>query len=350
MTSCRPFIRNSWVCGPLVALTLAAGPARAQENTGAISGTVVDEAGQLLPGATVTVIEEATGQSRTAATDARGAFSSRRCGPAATRSGSSSRTSGTLERKRMVLTAADRLSLGDVAAHGRPGRERRGRGGGLGDQHRGQPAHRPHHGEPDRADPGQGPRRHVADAAGARRALRGHRGVARRELRHARPARERPAPRLEHDHDRRRARQRGRPDQPHGAADQPRRGRARSRCCSTATARSTAAAPARRSRSSARAATPTTTATPTGTGATSTGTPTTSSTTRANRPARPLPLQHLGREPRRADPGLEQGAARRSSSSSTRSRRRSPSGPARCAATACRPRRSAPATSRRPAT
>ncbi|HEY7508998.1 MAG TPA: carboxypeptidase-like regulatory domain-containing protein, partial [Vicinamibacteria bacterium] len=46
----------------------------AQSNTGRISGTVTDTQGGVLPGATVTVSQEGTGLTRTATTDADGAF------------------------------------------------------------------------------------------------------------------------------------------------------------------------------------------------------------------------------------------------------------------------------------
>ena len=112
MTSCRSWIRSSWVCGPLVAFTLAGGPARAQENTGSLSGSVTDEAGQSLAGATVTVIDEATGQSRSAATDARGSFLVTALRPGSYTIRVELTNFRTLERKRTVLSAADRLSLG----------------------------------------------------------------------------------------------------------------------------------------------------------------------------------------------------------------------------------------------
>ena len=225
MTSGRPFIRNFWVCGPLMWLALAGAPARAQENTGSLSGSVPDEAGQVLPGATVTLIERGTGRAAPPR-PTRGAPS---CVTALQPGSYTIRVEltnfRTLERKRNVLSAADRLSLGALRLAVGMGEsvvvEAAGTAVSTEDsQHSGL-----HHRQPDRPDPGQGTRRHDAAAPGARRALRGHRRVARRELRHARAPRERAAPRLEHDHGRRCPRQRGRPDQPHGAADQPRRGR-----------------------------------------------------------------------------------------------------------------------------
>ena len=46
----------------------------AQAVTGTISGTVADPQGQVIPGATVTVINEATNDARVAVSDARGRF------------------------------------------------------------------------------------------------------------------------------------------------------------------------------------------------------------------------------------------------------------------------------------
>ena len=47
----------------LIMLLPAARPAAAQD-TGTVSGTVVDASGQVLPGATVTLVNEATGDAR----------------------------------------------------------------------------------------------------------------------------------------------------------------------------------------------------------------------------------------------------------------------------------------------
>jgi iron complex outermembrane recepter protein len=49
-------------------------PLAAQTNTAVVAGTVLDQAGQLLPGATVTIRNEATGAVRTAVTDTEGRF------------------------------------------------------------------------------------------------------------------------------------------------------------------------------------------------------------------------------------------------------------------------------------
>src|SRR5687767_9687995 len=53
----------------LLTMWLAAGRAPAQEANATITGTVADEQGQVLPGATVTLINEATKLARTAVAD-----------------------------------------------------------------------------------------------------------------------------------------------------------------------------------------------------------------------------------------------------------------------------------------
>ena len=62
--------------GFLIITLAAALPARAQD-TGIISGTVVDSSDQVLPGATVTLVDEATGATRTLTSNERGEFAFR---------------------------------------------------------------------------------------------------------------------------------------------------------------------------------------------------------------------------------------------------------------------------------
>ncbi|HSD67762.1 MAG TPA: carboxypeptidase-like regulatory domain-containing protein, partial [Vicinamibacteria bacterium] len=57
-----------------VALAITVGPAAAQEFRGSIGGTVTDASGGVLPGATVTVLNEATGTSVEAQTNAEGRY------------------------------------------------------------------------------------------------------------------------------------------------------------------------------------------------------------------------------------------------------------------------------------
>src|SRR5437762_6866631 len=65
--------------GVLLAL-LAAVPATAQ-NTGSISATIVDSSGQVVPGATVTLTNEATADARTLVSNERGDFAFRAVPP-----------------------------------------------------------------------------------------------------------------------------------------------------------------------------------------------------------------------------------------------------------------------------
>jgi Carboxypeptidase regulatory-like domain/TonB-dependent Receptor Plug Domain len=103
---------SSWLSGALMALALLSAPARAQESTGSVSGSVTDEAGQVLPGATVTVIEEATGRSRVVTTDARGGFLVTALLPGSYTIRVELASFRTQERQRTVVSTADRLSLG----------------------------------------------------------------------------------------------------------------------------------------------------------------------------------------------------------------------------------------------
>ena len=67
--------RFQLACAAIVAAALLAPrPAGAQAVTGTISGTVVDPQGSMVPGATVTIVNESTNDSRVAVSDARGDF------------------------------------------------------------------------------------------------------------------------------------------------------------------------------------------------------------------------------------------------------------------------------------
>src|SRR3954468_10550007 len=66
--------------GSLLAALLAVSPAAAQD-TGVVSGTVVDASGQVVPGATVTLVSEAKGDLRTLTSDERGGFAFRAITP-----------------------------------------------------------------------------------------------------------------------------------------------------------------------------------------------------------------------------------------------------------------------------
>jgi hypothetical protein len=72
----------TWFCrrqitlagGLMLALALAAGPAAAQDFRGAVSGTITDSTGGVLPGVTVTVTNTATGLSQNVVTDSKGFY------------------------------------------------------------------------------------------------------------------------------------------------------------------------------------------------------------------------------------------------------------------------------------
>ena len=59
----------------LAIVTLTAAPASAQRFTGDLSGTVTDGSGAVLPGATVTMTNEASGDRRVTVTNSDGFFS-----------------------------------------------------------------------------------------------------------------------------------------------------------------------------------------------------------------------------------------------------------------------------------
>src|SRR3954471_18607355 len=69
-------LKNSVARLALLVLTagLLASTVRAQSSTGRISGTVVDASGAVLPGATVTVIQDQTRLTKSATTDKDGAY------------------------------------------------------------------------------------------------------------------------------------------------------------------------------------------------------------------------------------------------------------------------------------
>ena len=101
----------------LCALIAAALPcvAAAQAVTGTISGTVTDQQGSVIPGATVTIINESTNDARVVVTDTRGDFQATNLQPGAYTARVELASFRTYERKNIVLSAAERLSIGRVA-------------------------------------------------------------------------------------------------------------------------------------------------------------------------------------------------------------------------------------------
>src|SRR5262245_9292958 len=88
--------------------------AAAQNLTGSISGTVVDEQGQAVPGATVTVISEASGDPRVAITGRSGEFQVTNLLPGSYTVRVEMANFRKIERTKTVLSAAERLSIGTL--------------------------------------------------------------------------------------------------------------------------------------------------------------------------------------------------------------------------------------------
>jgi hypothetical protein len=98
----------------VVAAVLLPDPASAQAVTGTISGTVVDPQGQVIPGATATVTNEATNEARVAVSDVRGDFQVPNLQPGMYTVRVALESFRTLERKNIVLSAGERLAVPDL--------------------------------------------------------------------------------------------------------------------------------------------------------------------------------------------------------------------------------------------
>jgi len=99
----------------LAALALSR-TASAQTTTGVISGTVVDPQGGVVPGATVTVTNEATNDARTTTTDGeRGSFQVTGLTPATYSVTVTLQGFRKFERKGVVVSSSERVSIGSVA-------------------------------------------------------------------------------------------------------------------------------------------------------------------------------------------------------------------------------------------
>src|SRR5690349_9360210 len=86
----------------------------AQAVTGTISGTITDSQGQVIPGATVTVVAEANSESRDGVSDSRGDFQVTNLQPGRYTVRVALESFRTLERKNIVLSAGERLAVGNL--------------------------------------------------------------------------------------------------------------------------------------------------------------------------------------------------------------------------------------------
>ena len=93
---------------------LFASTSAAAQNTGTISGTVVDNTGQVVPGASVVLTSEATGDTRTIVSDNSGQFAFRAVEPGSYTIKVELAGFRTLERKNNILNASGHLDLGNV--------------------------------------------------------------------------------------------------------------------------------------------------------------------------------------------------------------------------------------------
>jgi hypothetical protein len=100
-------------CGVIAAMLMAVGPARAQD-TGTLSGTVVDAQGAAIPGAAVTATDEKTGTSRTLVSDAKGQFAFRAVPPGSYSIKVELAGFRTYVRRNNVLEASAQLDLGKI--------------------------------------------------------------------------------------------------------------------------------------------------------------------------------------------------------------------------------------------
>ena len=195
--------------GAILGLLLAVAARAGAQDTGAISGTIVDNSSQVVPGATVTLAAERTSDTRTAVSGARGEFAFRAVPPGSYTVKVELPGFRTLELKQQrpqrqrparSRRPEARRRHAQRSRHRRLRRERR--------RNQEQRLLGPPDVDPDLADADQGARRHVAAAAAAWRQVRErHRGDG-RQLRLERAEHRRPAAGVEPGHRRRHERQR----------------------------------------------------------------------------------------------------------------------------------------------
>jgi hypothetical protein len=98
----------------VVALLAINSIAIAQTITGSISGAVMDQTGGMIPGATVTLTSEKTGQARGSTSDSEGRFNFAALQPGAYALKIERAGFQTLEQRGVILSANENLALGDL--------------------------------------------------------------------------------------------------------------------------------------------------------------------------------------------------------------------------------------------
>ena len=88
--------------------------AAAQAVSGIISGNIADQQGQVIPGATLTIVNEATNDTRVTVSDGNGGFQITNLQPGSYTVRVEMPSFRTLERKNVVLSAGERLSVGTL--------------------------------------------------------------------------------------------------------------------------------------------------------------------------------------------------------------------------------------------
>ena len=93
---------------------LLAAATSAAQDSGVVSGTIVDQSGQVLPGATVTLVNEATNDARTLVSDERGDFAFRGVQPGAYTVVVELAAFRRFEQRQNIVNASGQLALGPI--------------------------------------------------------------------------------------------------------------------------------------------------------------------------------------------------------------------------------------------
>ncbi len=107
-------VTRPWTIASVWLLALAVTAPAAAQNTGTVSGTIVDNSAQVVPGATVSLTNERTADTRTSTTDARGEFAFRAVPPGSYAVKVELSGFRTLETRSNILNASGQLDLGQM--------------------------------------------------------------------------------------------------------------------------------------------------------------------------------------------------------------------------------------------